>query len=106
MNVVVLAEVIATRGLTTLNVNLSLAGWPKPLEAVKVIGKLPLCVGVPESTPPTNFTPLGRVPVSEIVRVGVPVAFTVKDPWEPSVNVVELRPVKEGDWPTAMICWT
>ncbi len=40
--------------------------------AVTVIGKLPVCVGVPESVAPDNVSPVGSVPVSANVVVPTP----------------------------------
>ena len=40
--------------------------------AVTVMGKLPGCVGVPESTPPENVRPFGNVPVKLNVVVPIP----------------------------------
>ncbi len=45
-----------------------------PLEsvAVIVIGKLPVCVGVPESIAPEKLNPVGSVPVKANVVVPMP----------------------------------
>lgn len=40
--------------------------------AVTVTGKLPVCVGVPESVAPENVNPVGSVPVKENVVVPIP----------------------------------
>ena len=42
--------------------------------AVIVIGKLPVCVGVPDSTPVavSSVSPVGSVPVSDQVMVPMP----------------------------------
>jgi len=62
-------------------VKLCVAFGEMPLAAVIVIGKLPLVVAVPLSTPPElNVTPLGRVPVSLNDGTGAPVALTVNVP--------------------------
>src|SRR5438309_5377386 len=54
--------------------------------------------GVPLRTPVAalNVTPLGNVPVSLNVGVGVPVAVTVNVPGVPTVNVVLLPLVITG----------
>ena len=40
-----------------MRVKLWVAGLPTPLVAVKVIGKVPVAVGVPDRTPPVKVTP-------------------------------------------------
>ena len=68
VKVVSAAEVI-TGAASTVRVKAWVAGVPTPLLAVRVIGKVPLAVGVPESTPAVDrVTPVGSVPVS--VKVG------------------------------------
>ena len=54
--------------------------------------------GVPERTPvaAVKVTPLGKVPVSDSVGAGEPVAVTVKLPALPTVNVAELALVIAG----------
>ena len=74
---------------TTFSVKAWVAGDSIPLVAVSVIGKLPACVGVPESTPPLNVTPLGSVPDSVMTGVGDPLAVGVNVPAAPSVKVVD-----------------
>src|ERR1700685_1258495 len=66
-----------------------------PLVAVKVIGKTPVWVGVPASTPVAvvKVTPVGNVPDSLSVGVGVPVSVTVKVSGDPSGKVVALAEV-------------
>ena len=64
--------------------------------AVKEIGKLPDCVGVPDKTPPEKLTPVGSVPVSEIVGLGLPVTVTVNVPEVPVTKVVLLALVIAG----------
>jgi hypothetical protein len=85
----------------TVRVKLWEAGEPTPLLAVKVIGKVPLAVGVPASTPVpgVKVTPPGRDPVSARVGVGDPVAVTVKVPAVPLVKVVWLTEVMAGAVP-------
>src|SRR5579862_7700879 len=61
----------------TDSVKLWIAGEPIPLLAVMVIGKLPLEVGLPErlavpSPLSTKVTPVGSVPVSARLGVGLP----------------------------------
>src|SRR5580698_9975980 len=80
----------------TVRVKFWVAGLPMPLVAVKVIGKVPVTDGSPESTPPAKVTPLGRAPDSVMVGVGVPVAVGVKVPADPSVKVVLAAEVKVG----------
>ena len=100
VNVVWLAEVMAggVPEVETVRVKDWLAGEPTPLVAVKVIGKEPDWVGVPARTPVpgVKVTPVGRVPDSASVGVGVPVAVTVNVPAVPSVNVVWLAEVIAG----------
>jgi hypothetical protein len=105
VNVVLLALVIvgAVCAIFTVKVKVWLAGVPMPLLAVKVTGYVPevpgagvpLSVAVPFALA-TNVTPLGRVPVSVRVGVGVPVAITVKVPFVPTENVVLLALVMVG----------
>ena len=59
---------------------------------------VPLTVGVPLNTPvaAVNVTPFGSAPDSESVGVGKPVAVTVKEPSEPTVNVVLSASVMDG----------
>ena len=59
---------------------------------------VPLTVGVPLNTPvaAVNVTPFGNAPDSDSVGVGKPVAVTVKDPRDPTVNVVLLALVMAG----------
>src|SRR6202035_5642122 len=78
-----------------------LAGDPTPWVAVKLIGKVPLTVGVPARTPVpgVKVTPAGRAPDSARVGVGDPVAVTVKDPAVPWVKVAWLAEVMVGAVP-------
>jgi hypothetical protein len=71
----------------TVNVKFCTKFAPTPLCAVNVIGNVPLSVGMPLSTPAVNVTPAGRVPVSDRVGPGNPVAITVNDPRAFIVNV-------------------
>ena len=66
------SEVVVTWKLTTdtVRVKLWVASAPIPLWAVKVTGKLPLWVGVPESTPPLKVPPAGSAPVWVMVDAG------------------------------------
>ena len=71
--------------------------------AVIVNGKVPACVGVPEivpvpvpAPPDTKFTPIGNVPVCEIVGVGPPVDVILNVPSVPTVNVVLLALLTSG----------
>jgi hypothetical protein len=95
-NVTWLVEVIAGAA-SAVRMNIWVAAGATPLPAVMVIGKVPLCVGVPESSPPdVNVTPAGRAPVSLKVGAGEPVAVTVKVPAVPSVKVVLFTEVIRG----------
>src|SRR6202035_4003559 len=102
VKVVLLAEVMAA-GASTVRVKLWTASDPTPLWAVKVIGKEPLTVGVPESTPPEKVTPAGRAPDSVMVGVGLPVAVTVNVPAEPFVKAAPLAEVMEAGTPTVRV---
>ena len=64
--------------------------------AVKLIGKAPDCVGVPDNMPLENVTPVGSVPDSEIVGVGKPVVVTVNVFSVPVTKVVLLALVIPG----------
>ena len=61
--------------------------------------------GVPDSTPvvESRVTPVGRVPVSEKVGAGLPVAVTVKVPAVPTVKVVVLAEVMAGAGSTVRV---
>ena len=54
--------------------------------------------GVPDSTPVVALsdTPVGKVPTSEKVEAGKPLAVTVKVPAVPTVKVVALPEVMAG----------
>jgi len=99
VNVVLLGLVIAGAS-STVKVKFWVALVPTPLLAVKVMEYvLPVpAAGVPLSTPvpALNVTPLGNVPDSLNVGVGVPVAVTVNVPAVPTVNVVLLALVITG----------
>ena len=98
VKVVWLAEVMAgpVPDELTVRVKLWVAGVPTPLVAVKVIGKVPPAVAVPDRTPLAKVTPVGSVPDSVMVGVGLPVAVTVNVPAVPSVKVVWLAEVMAG----------
>jgi hypothetical protein len=64
----------------TVSVKLWVPFGETPLDAVKVMGNVPLAVGVPLKTPAVNVTPAGSVLDSVIVGVGTPVAVTVNEP--------------------------
>src|SRR5580658_173586 len=70
---------------------------------MKAMGNFPFAVGVPESIPPLNVTPVGRVPDSVIVGAGKPVAVTVKVPATPLVKVVRDGDVMAGAWVTVSV---
>jgi len=63
-----------------VKLKLWVASGETPFDAVKVMGNVPLVVGVPLKTPAVNVTPVGSVPDSVIVGVGIPVAVTVHEP--------------------------
>jgi hypothetical protein len=70
-----------------------------PFEAVTVIGYVPpvLAAGVPERIPAElRVTPAGRLPTSEKVGVGYPLAVTVNDPALPTAKVVDDTLVNNG----------
>ena len=71
---------------------------PTPSFAVNVIGYVPAVpdAGMPLSTPALKVTPLGNVPDSLIAGAGNPVAVTVNNPDEPTVNVVFIALVIVG----------
>ena len=67
------------------------------------MGEVPAAVAVPARTPPPDVlgvkvTPLGRVPLSVTVGVGVPVVVTVNEPAVPTVNVALFALVNVGIW--------
>lgn len=80
----------------TVSVKLWTALGEMLFDAVMVIGNEPLAVGVPLRMPALNVTPGGSAPDSVIVVVGVPVAVTVNEPAEPSLNVALLALVMVG----------
>lgn len=70
------------------------------MEAVMVIGKEPLCVGVPESRPEElRDTPFGSVEAVEKPGAGNPVAVTWKLLLYPWSKVALVALVKEGALP-------
>jgi hypothetical protein len=74
----------------TVSVKLWVAEGDTALPAVMMIGNDPPSAVVPDSTPVVGFRviPVGSVPDSENVGVGVPVAVTVKVPGVLGWNVV------------------
>jgi hypothetical protein len=81
---------------------------PKPLLAVMVIGVTDAPVGVPliVAVPfplSTKVIGLGSDPVSVKVIGRVPVVFTVKEPFTPTVNVALLRLVICGGTFTVIV---
>jgi len=90
VKVVLLALVIAG-AWSTVSVKLCIV-LPELLVALKVSGYVPPvpAAGVPLRTPVAgaNVTPVGNVPVSLNVGLGVPVAVTVNVPGVPTVKVV------------------
>ena len=94
---VVVVVVVVVTAAATVNVKHWVAGVPIPLVAVKVIGKDPVAVGVPASTPDTKVTPAGSVPVVLVmVGAGLPDAVGVKVPAVPAVKVVVAAEVNAG----------
>jgi hypothetical protein len=103
---VVLAPLVIAGAWLTVSVKLCVAAVPTPLLAVIVSGYVPPVpvAGVPPSVAVpfplfVNVTPLGNVPVSLSVGVGLPVAVTVNVPAVPTVNVVLLPLVSAGAVP-------
>jgi hypothetical protein len=85
----------------TVSAKLCTAFDPTPFDAVKVMLKLPLTVGVPLSVPVPlrlswNETPVGSAPPSEIVAVGNPVVVTENVPAVPATKVALLLLVIAG----------
>jgi len=109
VNVVLFALVIAGDWVT-VNLKFWVAFGEMPFEAVMVIGYVPpvFAAGVPLSTPADErVTPLGSAPVSLKVGAGKPVAVTVNDPADPTVNVVLAALVIESAWLTVSVkFWT
>ena len=97
VNVALFADVI-TGGPLTERVKAWVVGVPTPFDAWMVIGKLPLTVGRPESTPVLvspekvvlSFTPAGSAPVSVKVGGPYPVALMLNVPVTPWVKVAWL----------------
>ena len=88
---------------STVRIKDWMASDPTPLCAVKVIGKVPLWVGVPQrvamSTPlSVKLTPSGRVPDSVIETFGSPIDVTSKTEGDPTSNVPEGGEVKAGGY--------
>jgi hypothetical protein len=110
LKIVLLDEVMfgACSTEVTVSVKLWFAGLPTPLLAVKVIGKLPLDVGVPDKLAvpfplSVKVTPAGSVPVSLRAGVGLPVVVTRKLPDTPLEKVVLDVEVMAGDWSTVRV---
>ena len=61
--------------------------------------------GVPPRipVPELNVTPVGKVPVSDRVGAGSPVAVTVKDPAAPTVNAVLFALATAAGWFTVKV---
>ena len=90
-----LGEMLVTvGGGWTFSVKLCWAGASMPLVAVRVMGNVPLAVGVPDRTPPLKVTPAGSVPDSVMTGAGLPDAVGVKVPADPWKKVVALADVK------------
>ena len=79
---VVLMTLVMAGGWPIVSVKFWVALGNTPLLAVMVIGKLPVAVAVPLSTPVVGLSvmPAGNAPVSLKVGAGKPVAVTVNDP--------------------------
>jgi hypothetical protein len=71
-----------------------------PFDAVTVIGKVPVTLVVPLSTPAElTVTPLGSVPVAlKVIAVGKPVAVNVNVPGALATNDVAFALVIIGAW--------
>ena len=93
------SDVVVISIATTVREKLWLTGAPMPLDAVNVIGKVPVTVGVPDRAPPTKVTPAGSVPLSPMVGDGLPEADGVNAPAVPLTNVVDMPDVKLGAVP-------
>src|SRR5215204_493884 len=94
--------VTVTAGQTTVSVKFCVASGGTALVAVNTSGNAPVCVAVPPSTrvAGVKVTPVGNVPVCDIVGVGKPVVVTVNVPGVPTVNVVLAALLIAG------ACWT
>ena len=100
LKVAVLAEVMVGAACT-VKVKDCTASEPTPLEASNLIGYTPPAVGVPARVAVplpllVKVTPVGRVPLSAMEGVGVPVDVTVKVPAVPLVKVLLAAEVMVG----------
>ena len=87
-----------------VKIKLWVAAGETPFEAVIVMGKLPVKVDVPLSTPlGLSVTPLGSEPVSLNVGAGKPVAVTVNEPAVFTTNEALFALVMAGDWFTVRV---
>ena len=68
----VVVAVVAVVAGVIVRVSLIIPEHPLESVAVTVIGKLPVCAGVPLRTPATKVMPVGKVPVSEKVIAPTP----------------------------------
>ena len=88
---VALLELVIAGAASTVRVNCCSNGEPALLDAVNVIGYVPLvpACGFPLKIPVEGLkvTPFGSAPDSESVGVGEPVAVTVKLEFVPIVKV-------------------
>jgi hypothetical protein len=100
-----LSALVIVGGWPTVNEKLCVALLPTPLLAVKVIGKLPLTVGVPLSrpVPGVNVTPAGSGPLWLNVGTGKPVAVTANDPAVFTTMDVLFALVIAGAWLTVRL---
>ena len=87
-----------TAAAFTVRVKAWVALGSVPLAAVKVMGKLPLAVGVPLNIPveAVKVTPPGSAPDSLRVIGAVPVAVTWNEPAVPTVKAALLALVMVG----------
>ena len=105
------AKLIALAPGMTVSVNVWVALLPMPLEAVKVsvyvfavpAAGVPDNAAVPVLVPAEKVTPLGGVPVIEIVGFGAPLAVIAKLPDTPTVKVAALALVNAGAVPAPTV---
>ena len=96
---VVLAALVNVGGVTTVNKKFCVSFGRTPFCADKVIGKIPLVVGVPLRTPVAlNVTPVGNAPVSANAGAGKPLAVTVNVLGVPVTKVAFSALIISGAW--------
>jgi hypothetical protein len=100
----VLFALVMTGTCPIVRVKFWVALGETPFEAVIVIGKLPVTVAVPLSTPvELNVTPLGSAPISLKVGAGKPVAVKPKDSNVLTINVALFALVITAAWFTVSV---